>query len=564
MRDLARVLISDRGGLAALVILISLVLLSLAGPLVYGRDPYQTNYSYLVRVYVVSRDTLDYREIYTLKPRGVIDIAHSNDSIYIVASDYSLERILLKPLSTEPLGRISSKSYLGIVSIDREVYLVERSGESLSLLKLPTMTPIKSFSLKVNNISKVVYLDRDLVVALESPSTLLLVNYTSGEYDRVYINISIKSIGVCWDRYVLVGGERGWVEYYDFLSRETRHRMILTDDIEYIYCDESRVYLLSRFGVIGVLNKNLDLVNTINTGLTEDLVYATRYNNTLLLLGSLGSIVELDPETGFYSVNSLNIRNSKSLQVVSGEIYVIAYGVYSMDLVPPSPDFPLGTDYLGRDLLAQIMIGIRMSLAIALLVAFIVLFIGASVGIVAGYFGGRVDMILSSVINFMYSIPLEPFAILLAMILRPSMSTVIIAISILIWRTTARIIRSQVISVSSTPMIEVARALGASHTRVITRYILPAVSPVLLIDFASVVVYAILAESTLSFLGVGPQNTFTLGVILNQAIVTGSWRIGWWLLTPGVFIGLITFSLYMLIRVFEPIANPRLRVLNNV
>ena len=254
------------------------------------------------------------------------------------------------------------------------------------------------------------------------------------------------------------------------------------------------------------------------------------------------------------------ISGVKKAVMIDGSLYLLSYGAFVASLEPPSLKHPFGTNYYGKDLMAQIMVGIRMSLLIGVAVAVTVTTIGSMVGMLSGYFRGKVDSVFNTIINFVYTIPLEPFAILLAMFMRPSMTTVIIAISVLIWRTTARIIRSQAMTVASSQMVEAARALGAGHLRIIARYILPAVLPLVLLDFASVVAYAILAEATLGFLGVSAQDTYTLGGILNQARLTGAWRDAWWWVAiPGIFIGSISLSIYMLVRSLEPIANPRVK-----
>ncbi|MEM3960254.1 MAG: ABC transporter permease [Sulfolobales archaeon] len=562
IREFMNVIRSDRAGMISLIILLSLAIFGLAGPLIYRVDPYQTIYSYQIRVYNVSLDERTYKEIYYSEPEELKSILYSDKTLYIVDSKYDIYMIDLSRGASEKIARADPSSFIGLISLDGDIALLEIIGGRIRIsslqgewredLEIPG-------NLGISRESQILFSGGDLIILRLETGGIALINISSRSIEKINPRINVSTAEICWDRYVILGGLKGWIASYDLYKRELVISRPFTDDIRYVYCSSDRIYILGRFGFIAYSDKDLENFSMINTGVVEDLVSAVRYRNSIAVLGSGGSIIIIYSDQESHSIYSFDIRNSMKLYSSKEDLYVVAYGVYAMQLKPPSLSHPLGTDYLGRDLLAQIMIGVRMSLAIALLVALIVLFIGAGVGIVAGYFRGRADLILNSIINFMYSIPLEPFAILLALILRPGLETVVLAISLLIWRTTARIIRSQVISISSTPMIESARALGASHTRIIIRYIIPALLPIIMIDFANVVVYAILAESTLSFLGVGAQNIFTLGSILNQAMITGSWRIGWWLLTPGFFIGAIAFSLYTLARIFEPVANPRLK-----
>ena len=137
-----------------------------------------------------------------------------------------------------------------------------------------------------------------------------------------------------------------------------------------------------------------------------------------------------------------------------------------MRLEPPSWAHPYGTTDVGRDIFSQVILGTKTALMVGFLAAFLVTFVGSVVGIISGYFGGIVDTILMRIVDFFYAIPFIPFVIVLAAILKPSIWNVILAVSMLSWRTVARIVRSQVLSIARRPYIKAAKVSGAGHLRI--------------------------------------------------------------------------------------------------
>ncbi len=190
-------------------------------------------------------------------------------------------------------------------------------------------------------------------------------------------------------------------------------------------------------------------------------------------------------------------------------------------LEPPSRKHLFGTTDVGRDIFSQVVLGTRTALIVGILAALLVTFVGTVIGIISGYFGGAVDIVLMRVVDFFYSIPFIPFVIVLAAILKPSIWNIILAISLLSWRTVARIVRAQVLSISQRPFVKAAKVAGASHGRIMLKYILPNVLPLVLLEMAFMVNSAITSEASISFLGFGDPNTTSWGQILHINYVSG-------------------------------------------
>ncbi len=228
-------------------------------------------------------------------------------------------------------------------------------------------------------------------------------------------------------------------------------------------------------------------------------------------------------------------------------------------LEPPSRAFPLGTTHYGRDVLSQVMVGSRVAIVVGLVSAFFIAFIGTNVGLVAGYAGGRVDDALMRLTDIVFGIPFLPFAVVLVALLRPSIWNIILTISCLLWRTTARVIRSQVLSLRERAFVRAARVAGASHLRIMYVHLLPNVLPMSLLYVAFGVAWAVLSEASLSFLGFGDPRTVSWGQMLYAAYITGSIRAAWWtVVPPGLSITLFVASVFLVGREYERLVNPRL------
>jgi peptide/nickel transport system permease protein len=232
-------------------------------------------------------------------------------------------------------------------------------------------------------------------------------------------------------------------------------------------------------------------------------------------------------------------------------------------LDPPSSRFWLGTDVQGRSVLSLTIWGAQVSLIVGLAATLITVVIGSVVGLVAGYFGGWRETTLMRLTDWFLVIPFLPLAIVLAVILKPSLYTVIFVIGVTTWPSTARVIRAQVLSLKTRAYVERARALGASDWHLVTRHILPNVGPLIFANTILIVAAAILTETTLSFLGLGPDPAVNIswGTILELAFGQGAAFAGywWWIIPPGVAIILLVLAFTMIGYALDDILNPKLR-----
>jgi peptide/nickel transport system permease protein len=231
-------------------------------------------------------------------------------------------------------------------------------------------------------------------------------------------------------------------------------------------------------------------------------------------------------------------------------------------LHPPSLAYPLGTDNFGRPVLGLIVMGSRISLLVGLTATFGAIVIGALVGVTAGYYGGRwIDGVLSAITNWVLVLPWVVLAIVLSSVLGRSVLNIIVVIAITSWASTARVVRAQVLSVRERAYVERSRALGAGHWHIVTRHILPNVMPIVFANAVLTVALVILAETTLSILGLGDPQAVSWGVIIEEAFSAGALTAGWWwwLIPPGIAIVFVTLSFTMCGYALDEVLNPRLR-----
>ncbi|MFJ8645062.1 ABC transporter permease [Streptomyces sp. NPDC093546] len=231
-----------------------------------------------------------------------------------------------------------------------------------------------------------------------------------------------------------------------------------------------------------------------------------------------------------------------------------------MPLEAPSARFPLGTDQFGRSLLGLLVQGARVSLAVGLLAAALSVAIGTLVGVVAGHYGGWFATVLMRVTDWFLVMPSLVLAIVLATVLSRSVWTVILAIGVTSWPTTARLVRAQTIAVESRPYIERARALGGGHAHLMRRHVLPGVMPLVLAQTTLGISTAILTEATLAFLGLGDPAVVSWGGMLQDAREAGAVSSGhwWYLAPPGIAIAAVALAFTLCGRAIESVLNPRL------
>jgi len=212
----------------------------------------------------------------------------------------------------------------------------------------------------------------------------------------------------------------------------------------------------------------------------------------------------------------------------------------------PSAIHWLGTDDLGRDVWSQIIFGSRVSLAIGLITAFVTVVTGTLIGLIAGYYGGLIEEVLVRVIDFFMMLPVLPLMIILAAVLGPNLWNIILVISVVSWPTTARVVRSQVLSIKERPFVEAARCIGAGNVRLMFSEIMPNVLPLMFAQAVLMITYAIYDEAILAFLGLGDPTRISWGSMLHFAFESGVMaRSPWWIGPPivSIIILIVGFSL---------------------
>jgi peptide/nickel transport system permease protein len=234
----------------------------------------------------------------------------------------------------------------------------------------------------------------------------------------------------------------------------------------------------------------------------------------------------------------------------------------AVPLEPPSAAHWLGTTGQGQDVLAQTVVGTRVSLIIGFGVGILVVLVGSMVGVAAGYFGGRVDGMLSLLFNVFLVIPALPLAIVLAAYLPSGPLTVAAVLVFTGWAWNARVVRGQTLSLRRRDFVLASVVSGEPSLRIITREILPNMTSLLVAQVIGSSVYAIGALVGLEFLGLGDVSSVTWGTNLywasnDSALLTGAW---WTYVPTGVCVALVGFGLVMLNSGFDEITNPRLQM----
>jgi peptide/nickel transport system permease protein len=230
-------------------------------------------------------------------------------------------------------------------------------------------------------------------------------------------------------------------------------------------------------------------------------------------------------------------------------------------LEPPSSEFWLGTDQHGRSVLTLLIWGSRVSLLVGLLATVISMVLGTVVGLAGGHFRGWLGALLFRFTEWVLVVPFIPLAVVTASLLGPSLLNTILVIGVLSWPSTALLIRAQTLSIESRPYMERAKVLGGGHWRQMTRHVLPNVMPLVMANTALTVAYAILTETTLSFLGLGGDDRVSWGGILDQSFETGpvTNELWWYFIPPGVCVILVVLAFILVGRALEDVFNPQLR-----
>lgn len=218
----------------------------------------------------------------------------------------------------------------------------------------------------------------------------------------------------------------------------------------------------------------------------------------------------------------------------------------ALPLQRPNGEHILGANDLGQDLFSELLAGTRASLFTGIVVAVLAVSVGTIVGLAGGYLGGWVDSLLMRLTDLVLVLPFLPLVILISVYLGPSQRNIILVLAIFFWAGPARLIRSSVLSTRSDTYIEAARALGANPLQIMVGHLWSSVRPLALVQVVLVASASILAESSLSFLGLGDPSGKSWGTMLyfaraSGAFLSDAWK--WWVLPTGLMITLAVLSL---------------------
>lgn len=219
---------------------------------------------------------------------------------------------------------------------------------------------------------------------------------------------------------------------------------------------------------------------------------------------------------------------------------------------------PLGTDYLGRDILTGLLKGGGPTLAVGAAAALLTMIVGISLGAVAGYFGGWIDDLLMRITEFFQVLPALLFAMVVITLFSPSSMTTAIAIGLVLWPQTARLTRAEFLKIRELEYVTAARSIGARNGRIMWRVILPNALPPLIVSATLTIGVAILFQAGLSFLGLDDPNTMSWGLMIgaNRQYILDAW---WPVTFPGIAIFLTVFAVSLVGDGLNDAFNPKLR-----
>ena len=241
-------------------------------------------------------------------------------------------------------------------------------------------------------------------------------------------------------------------------------------------------------------------------------------------------------------------------------------------LQPPTLEFPMGTDSLGRSVLNLTVWGTRVSMVIGALATIVTVVLGALIGIVSGFAGGRTDQILMRITDLFLVLPTFVLAIILAPIIleivgvdaeiagiRVTLLVIVIVIGVTSWASTARVIRSQVLSVKERAFVDRARVIGAGGSHIMRRHLLPNVVNLIIANTVLIFAGAVLTETTLAFIGLGDPFQPSWGQILNDAQTVGAPSLGawWWVAGPASCLVAVVLAFTLVGNALDAILNPR-------
>ena len=287
------------------------------------------------------------------------------------------------------------------------------------------------------------------------------------------------------------------------------------------------------------LRSNARLVNYYwqRTQRNKLAVFGLAFIIFLILLAAIGPFFTLDP-------TAVNFEEKNMPPVgftIEQSVYNIATDEFTTKEIPGTWKHPLGTDSKGRDMLAMIVSGARVSLLVGLIATGIAIILGTIIGVLSAYLGGWADNALMRFTDVMMTFPFFLLLVLIVFIFGPSLVFIVLAIGLTGWTGTARLIRSEALSLRTREFVMAAKALGASDNRVIFRHLIPNVISLIIIIATLSIPGVILAEAALSFIGLGDPTVSSWGIILEAGQT--SLNTAWWVaVEPGIMLFLTVLA----------------------
>jgi peptide/nickel transport system permease protein len=257
----------------------------------------------------------------------------------------------------------------------------------------------------------------------------------------------------------------------------------------------------------------------------------------LCLIGIFGPIFAPDPQKTDFMIKTLPPLGFS----IEESVYEISTGESATTVIWGQPDHPLGTDSKGRDMLAMLISGARISLLVGLLATGIAIFLGTFIGVLSAFSGGWVDNVLMRFTDIMMTFPFFLLLVMIVFIFGPSLAIIVLVIGLTGWTGAARLIRSETLSVRTRDFVTASKALGASDARIMFYHLIPNVSSLIIVMATLSIPGVIMAEAALSFIGLGDPMSTSWGTILNTG--QHSLDTAWWVaVEPGIMLFLTVLS----------------------
>ncbi|MCC5958571.1 MAG: ABC transporter permease subunit [Rhodobacteraceae bacterium] len=555
-----RLMVQDRLAVIGMCVLGVIIAMALFAPLLSPHDPRHINEIEDGSVLVRGSDAWELRE--SLGPLALNDAAHhAGQSVIVGRSGTVWTRAAAGDWTR---AEVETEADLNAVDLNADGRAIAVGG--LGTILLGNGTGWQVVPAPEADLRSVIWLDAVTALIVGANEEIWLLDATAGNIVEIDSPVGrgfpLNAVALDADGTALIVGERGLAIRYDpDTGTAALERIGSSRDLNHIHIAPGgaalvvgeRGTLLRRDSADGAwVTDPAPDTRALRAGWIGD-------DGRAVAAGRNGIIMEWDG-TAWQIVPTESERHLRALLVVGDDWLALGSDRFVTRLSPPSREHWFGTDHLGRDLFSQNVHGSQIALLVGFLGATLVVLIGTNVGLIAGYYRGRTETILMRTVDVMYGIPFEPFALILVLLFQPSLTIVILAVSLLTWRTVARLIRSQVLSLRERPFVKAARVAGASDLRIMYLHIFPNVLPLVFLELAIIVGVSIIAEATLSFLGLGPPQSISWGGILHDARLSGAWRTAWWWnLPPGILIMTTVLSVFFISRSLEVVANPRLR-----